>query len=79
MLPDFVTYHELNSDIIRDVFKAFEADLDLVLGVVQKAQMEHNDLITFLQGETKTLSLSLLRFIISILVAASWLSLFLTT
>lgn len=48
MLPDFVTYHELNSDIICYIFKAFEADLDLVLGAVQIAQMEHNDLITFL-------------------------------
>ena len=42
------TYHELDLDFICDIFKALEADDNLVLSVVQIAQMEHNDLITFL-------------------------------
>lgn len=48
MLQVFVAYHKLDIDFIRDIFKAFEGDHDLVLGIVQIAQMEHNDLITFL-------------------------------
>lgn len=43
-----VTYHKLDPDFICDIFKAFKADHDLVLGVVQISQMQHDDLITFL-------------------------------
>ncbi len=53
ILPVSVTYHKLDFDFICDIFKALEADNDLVLGVVQIAQMEDNDLITLLYGETK--------------------------
>lgn len=53
ILPVFVTHHKLDFDFICDIFKAFEADHDLVLGVVQIAQMEHNDLITLLYRETE--------------------------
>lgn len=48
ILPVFFTYHKLDFDFIRDIFKAFEADHDLVPGVVQIAKMEHNDFITYL-------------------------------
>lgn len=47
-MPVFVTYHKLDLEVIYLILKAFEADQDLVLGVVQIAQMEYNDLITFL-------------------------------
>lgn len=49
----FLTYHKLNLDVICDIFKAFEAHCNLVLGVVQVAQMQYNDLIAILWGETK--------------------------
>lgn len=49
----FLTYHKLNLDVICDIFKAFEAHHNLVLGVVQVAQMQYNDLIAILWGETK--------------------------
>ena len=51
----FVTYHKVDLDVIGDVFKAFEADYNLVLCVVQVAQMEYNDLITSLYGETNNI------------------------
>lgn len=34
-LPAAVTYHKLNMDVKCDIFQAFEADLDPILGVVQ--------------------------------------------
>lgn len=43
------THHKLDLNVIRDVFQASEADRDLVLGVVQIAQVEHDDVIAFLQ------------------------------
>lgn len=44
----FLTYHKLNLDFIGNIFKAFEADRNLIFGVVQITQMEHDDLVTFL-------------------------------
>lgn len=43
-----VTYHELQLDVICDIFQSFKVDHDLVLSVVQIAQVESNDVITFL-------------------------------
>ena len=44
-------YHKRDvSDVIREVLQAFQGNVDLVLGVVQVAQVHHNDLITTLLG-----------------------------
>lgn len=47
-LPGALTYHKLNTDVICDIFQAFEADFNPILGVVQIAQMQHDDLVTIL-------------------------------
>lgn len=52
-LPGALTYHKLNTDVICDIFQAFEADLNPILGVVQIAQMQHDDLVTFLDVENE--------------------------
>lgn len=45
----FSTYHKCDLDSIRYVFETLEADFDPVLSVVQVTQMQHDDLITFLE------------------------------
>lgn len=50
-LPGAWTYHKLNADVICDIFQAFEADFNPILGVVQVAQMQQDDLVTFLEVE----------------------------
>lgn len=58
-LPGALTYHKLNTDVIRDIFQAFEADLNPILGVVQIAQMQHDDLVAFLEVENESARLSI--------------------
>lgn len=52
-LPGAWTYHKLNTDVICDIFQAFEADFNPILGVVQVAQMQQDDLVTFLEVENR--------------------------
>lgn len=54
-----LTYHKLNADVIRDIFQASEADPHPVLGVVQIAQMQHDDLVALLGVENERARLSI--------------------
>lgn len=54
-----MAYHKFDTDVISDIFQAFEADFNPILGVVQIAQMQHDDLVTCLEVENGFIQASL--------------------
>ena len=40
------TYHKINLEVIRNILKAFEANSNLIAGVVQVPEVHYDDLIT---------------------------------
>ena len=54
------TYHKINLEVIRNILKAFEANSNLIAGVVQVPKVHYNDLITRLhRGKKQTTSVVL--------------------